>query len=246
MAQRTSLTASSAHCKQFVKYECYNSVLLYNGDMYGWWVSRDGELILLITNAHAVWIIHVRSLTTDATATWVTAHGKRTAACSKTNPCCPVNNLGIEMSFIIVTRDTTHLWNSIVLDSFKTHTQNCNCILAICRLGFKANSCLNNCFVHIVSCDRNRRNNFDISENHPNFDIYRMRSRLLYILIGVKGLSSTHGREDEWRRKKRKAPSGSLHLRRFFRFPPLSHNLWDWLYLFFPSINFSDSLIQRE
>ena len=54
MAQRTSLTVSSAHCKQFVKYECYNSVLLYNGDMYGWWVSRDGELILLITNAHAV------------------------------------------------------------------------------------------------------------------------------------------------------------------------------------------------
>ena len=54
MAQLTSLTASSAHCKQFVKYECYNSVLLYNGDMYGWWVSRDGELILLITNAHAV------------------------------------------------------------------------------------------------------------------------------------------------------------------------------------------------
>ena len=43
MAQLANLTASSAHCEQFIKYECYDSRLLYNGYMYGWWVSRDGE-----------------------------------------------------------------------------------------------------------------------------------------------------------------------------------------------------------
>ena len=43
MAQLANLTASSAHCEQFIKYECYNSQLLSNGNMYGWWVSRDGE-----------------------------------------------------------------------------------------------------------------------------------------------------------------------------------------------------------
>ena len=41
--QLTSLTASSASCDQFIKYECHHTVLLYNGDMYGWWVSRDGR-----------------------------------------------------------------------------------------------------------------------------------------------------------------------------------------------------------
>ena len=43
LIQLASLAASSAHCEQFIKYECYNSVLLFNGDMYGWWVSRDDE-----------------------------------------------------------------------------------------------------------------------------------------------------------------------------------------------------------
>ena len=43
MAQLANLTASSAYCEQFIKYECYNSQLLSNGNMYGWWVSRDGE-----------------------------------------------------------------------------------------------------------------------------------------------------------------------------------------------------------
>ena len=43
MAQLANLTASSAHCEQFIKYECFNLQLLSNGNMYGWWVSRDGE-----------------------------------------------------------------------------------------------------------------------------------------------------------------------------------------------------------
>ena len=37
------LTASSAFCEQFIKYECQHTILLYNGDMYGWWVSRHGR-----------------------------------------------------------------------------------------------------------------------------------------------------------------------------------------------------------
>ena len=40
--QLASLTAVSAHCEQFIKYECHHSRLLFNGDMWGWWVSRDG------------------------------------------------------------------------------------------------------------------------------------------------------------------------------------------------------------
>ena len=43
LLQLGSLTASSAYCEQFIKYECVHTVLLFNGNMYGWWVSRDGE-----------------------------------------------------------------------------------------------------------------------------------------------------------------------------------------------------------
>ena len=41
LSQLTSLTRVSSHCEQFIKYECYDSVLLYNRSPYGWWVSRD-------------------------------------------------------------------------------------------------------------------------------------------------------------------------------------------------------------
>ena len=41
LSQLASLTSVSSHCEQFIKYECYNSVLLFNGNQYGWWVSRD-------------------------------------------------------------------------------------------------------------------------------------------------------------------------------------------------------------
>ncbi|KAL9979529.1 hypothetical protein ACROYT_G017205 [Oculina patagonica] len=41
--QLGKLTAISAHCEQFIKYECYHSMLLHNGGMFGWWVSRDGD-----------------------------------------------------------------------------------------------------------------------------------------------------------------------------------------------------------
>ena len=41
LSQLASLTRVSSHCEQFIKYECYNSVLLYNNYPYGWWVSID-------------------------------------------------------------------------------------------------------------------------------------------------------------------------------------------------------------
>ena len=40
LAQLASLTRVSSHCEQFIKYECYHSVLLR--DHYGWLVSHDG------------------------------------------------------------------------------------------------------------------------------------------------------------------------------------------------------------
>ena len=42
LSQLASLTRVSSHCEQFIKYECYGSVLrLYSSHPYGWWVSRD-------------------------------------------------------------------------------------------------------------------------------------------------------------------------------------------------------------
>ena len=40
-AQLFGLLDISTHCEQFIKYECYHSVLLHMGKPYGWWVSRD-------------------------------------------------------------------------------------------------------------------------------------------------------------------------------------------------------------
>ena len=39
LSQLASLTKVSSHCEQFIKYECYDSILFLNGN--GWWVSRD-------------------------------------------------------------------------------------------------------------------------------------------------------------------------------------------------------------
>ena len=44
LLQLGNLTAISAHCEQFIKYQCHHSMLLFNGNpVYDWWVSRDGE-----------------------------------------------------------------------------------------------------------------------------------------------------------------------------------------------------------
>ena len=42
LSQLASLTRVSSHCEQFIKYECYHSVVLRYG-AYAWWVSRDSS-----------------------------------------------------------------------------------------------------------------------------------------------------------------------------------------------------------
>ena len=39
LSQLASVTRVSAHCEQFIKYECYGSLIFRDG--YAWWVSRD-------------------------------------------------------------------------------------------------------------------------------------------------------------------------------------------------------------
>ena len=39
LSQLANLTRVSSHCEQFIKYECYGSLLLQNG--HAWWVARD-------------------------------------------------------------------------------------------------------------------------------------------------------------------------------------------------------------
>jgi len=46
LSQLASLTRVSSHCEQFIKYECHDSVLLYNNNPYGWWVSRDSTKMM--------------------------------------------------------------------------------------------------------------------------------------------------------------------------------------------------------
>ena len=43
LSQIKGLMAVSTYCQQFIRYKCKASVLLYNYDERGWWVSRDGE-----------------------------------------------------------------------------------------------------------------------------------------------------------------------------------------------------------
>ena len=39
VAQLAALATISAHCEQFIKYECHHTLFLTYG--FGWWVSRD-------------------------------------------------------------------------------------------------------------------------------------------------------------------------------------------------------------
>lgn len=41
LPQMASFVASSSYCEQFIKFECRNTILFYNGEAFGWWVSRD-------------------------------------------------------------------------------------------------------------------------------------------------------------------------------------------------------------
>lgn len=41
--QLVGVIATSTNCEQFIKYECYGSMLLHgDNEDFGWWVSRDG------------------------------------------------------------------------------------------------------------------------------------------------------------------------------------------------------------
>ena len=58
LSQLASLTDVSLHCEQFIKYECYSSVLMFGS--YSWWMSRDSnqmmyweEPLLAAKSAHA-------------------------------------------------------------------------------------------------------------------------------------------------------------------------------------------------
>ena len=44
LSQLAGLTRVSLHCEQYIKYECYNSVLWFHYP-YGWWVSRDSTMM---------------------------------------------------------------------------------------------------------------------------------------------------------------------------------------------------------
>ena len=47
LSQLASLTDVSSHCEQFIKYECFGSLLyLAHSSSYGWWVSRDSNKML--------------------------------------------------------------------------------------------------------------------------------------------------------------------------------------------------------
>ena len=65
LSQLASLTRVSSHCEQLIKYECHNSVLLYNNNPYGWWVSRDSAKMTY----------------------WGGASGSSKCACGMTNSC---------------------------------------------------------------------------------------------------------------------------------------------------------------
>ena len=65
LSQLASLTRVPSHCEQFIKHECYNSVLLYNNNFDGRWVSRDSTKMRY----------------------WGGAFGNGKCACGMTNSC---------------------------------------------------------------------------------------------------------------------------------------------------------------
>ena len=46
LSQLASLTRISSHCEQFIKYECYQSIIGFNSGGYAWWASRDSKKML--------------------------------------------------------------------------------------------------------------------------------------------------------------------------------------------------------
>ena len=50
LSQLASLTRVSSHCEQFIKYECYGSVIFGYGG-FAWWVSRDSSKMTYLGGA---------------------------------------------------------------------------------------------------------------------------------------------------------------------------------------------------
>ncbi|XP_068722449.1 contactin-associated protein-like 5 isoform X2 [Montipora capricornis] len=65
LSQLAMLTRVSSHCEQFIKYECYGSIIFRSKTREGWWVSRDSE-----KKTH-----------------WGGASGHKKCACGMTNSC---------------------------------------------------------------------------------------------------------------------------------------------------------------
>ena len=81
LLQLGKLTAISAHCEQFIKYDCYHSVIFENGLMFGWWVSRDGNNMTYWGGSNATYRARVLTATMVATAMQMIIRGARTAVC---------------------------------------------------------------------------------------------------------------------------------------------------------------------
>jgi hypothetical protein len=43
MEQIVSIMKHSKNCEQFIRYECYDSVITWQGNSIAWWVSRQGS-----------------------------------------------------------------------------------------------------------------------------------------------------------------------------------------------------------
>ena len=41
VAQLAGLPIASPHCQQLIMYECLHSAIFFNGDKFGWWMSRN-------------------------------------------------------------------------------------------------------------------------------------------------------------------------------------------------------------
>ena len=66
LSQTASLTRVSLQCEQFIKYECHRSVLLQNGKLYGWWVSRDSQKMRYWGGASATGAEHLPTINAHA------------------------------------------------------------------------------------------------------------------------------------------------------------------------------------
>ena len=97
LSQLAMLTRVSAHCEQFIKYECYRCRLLVpSHDPRGWRVSRDSNTMMYwgeVGNANAGWINQVLVAKKIAIVTQMTQSGLKTVVCLLIRPLFQSNSL---------------------------------------------------------------------------------------------------------------------------------------------------------